>query len=74
MQITLTPFSKAKTELKDLIAPTVITEGQINKEILAENKVIILGNVAKLENNKIQLLREFVNQGGRASRHRRRQD
>ncbi len=64
MQIALTPFTKAKSELKDLIAPTVITTGQIDKETLAANKVVILGNVPTLESNKVQLLREFVNQGG----------
>ena len=64
MQIALTPFTKAKADLKDLIAPTVITAGQINKEILAENKVVILGNVPSFDSKRILLLREFVSQGG----------
>jgi len=64
LQIALTPFSKAKSELKDLVAPSIIPVDQLKKETLTGNKVVVLANVPKLNKDQVTLLQQFVKQGG----------
>ena len=64
VQIALTPFSKVKADLKDHIVPTVIPTNQLNKDTVADNKVIVLANVTSLDKKQMELLRQFVEQGG----------
>lgn len=64
IQIALTPFTKVKADLKDHIVPTVIPVNQLNKDVLAENKVLLLANIASLSKEQLDLVRQYVEQGG----------
>ena len=64
IQIALTPFTKAKTQLKDLIEPTITRVESLDEEALKGVKVVVLANVPKLEAKQLTLLEQFVKQGG----------
>ena len=64
LQIALTPFTRAKAELKDLIAPKVVRAEDFSEESLKDIKVAVLANVQKLETGQLSLLQKFVSEQG----------
>jgi hypothetical protein len=64
-EIALQPFAASgKVELADLIATKVIKADELNTKTLAENAVVILANVRKLQDDQLHALEDFVKAGG----------
>jgi len=63
-QIALSPFASGKVEQADLIKASVVPAEGANAKNIAESNVVVLANVAKLNDEQIKALELFVKQGG----------
>ena len=63
-QIALSPFAAGKVEQADLIQAKVVTADALNAKGISEAAVVVLANVAKLNDEQLKALEVFVKQGG----------
>jgi len=63
-EIALQPYSAARVELADLIRTAVIRAEELNAKTLANQSVVILANVRKLNDDQLRSLEDFVSKGG----------
>lgn len=64
LEIALQPFTLGAVPLADLIRTKTISAEEFKAELLAEVRVVVLANVRQLNDQQIQILQDFVKQGG----------
>lgn len=63
-EIALQPYGAARVELADLIAPKVIRVEQLKPEALTGASVLMLANIARLSEEQLKTVEDFVRNGG----------
>ena len=63
-EIALQPYGAARVDLADLIAPKVIRVDGLNAQALTGASVLMLANVARLDDGQTKLVEDFVRNGG----------
>lgn len=63
-QIALSPFFSGKVEQADLIQAKAMPVEAVNAKTITESSVVVLANVAKLNDEQMKALETFVKQGG----------
>ncbi|MCX7008567.1 MAG: BatA domain-containing protein, partial [Kiritimatiellaeota bacterium] len=64
LEIALRPFQNAKGNLTDLIATRVIETPQLDANALKDVRVVVLANIAQLQDHQTKALEAFVRAGG----------
>jgi len=64
LEIALRPYSSSKNTLADLITTKVIEPEQLHAAAVKDQRVIVLANVSALQGGQLQLLENFVRNGG----------
>ncbi len=64
LSIALTPYTFGRVKLSDLVETQTIEAKEINEELLKTARVIVLANVSKLDDETLELMTNFVNEGG----------
>ncbi|MEZ6092027.1 MAG: CARDB domain-containing protein [Pirellulaceae bacterium] len=64
LAVALTPFSMGRMELADLVETRIIRESQLDDESLDWARVVIMANVAKLADDRLGKVQQFVHRGG----------
>lgn len=64
LEIALRPYGEAKSDLRDLIEPRVISPEELNMAELEKVRVVVLANVRELSNGQYKSLQQFVREGG----------
>ncbi|MBI1370364.1 MAG: VWA domain-containing protein [Planctomycetes bacterium] len=68
LEIALQPYAAAdrrgEAKLADLIATTTVSYDQLKPESLKDQRVIVLANVPRLDDNMLAAIRTFVSAGG----------
>ncbi|MEZ5944982.1 MAG: VWA domain-containing protein [Planctomycetaceae bacterium] len=64
LAIALTPFTFGRVRLADLVETQTVTPNLINEELLQTCQVVVLANVAKLDDAQLDDLVAYVEEGG----------
>ena len=64
LAVALTPFTFGRVRLADLVETQTINPTELNGELLQSSRVVVLANVAKLDDAQLTALTAYVEQGG----------
>ncbi|WP_417738212.1 BatA domain-containing protein [Rosistilla oblonga] len=64
LAVALTPFSLGQMPLADLVETRIVTSDEVDQETLEWARVVIMANVAKLDDERTAKLQDFVQRGG----------
>jgi hypothetical protein len=64
LSIALTPFTFGRVKLADLVQTQTVGPNEVNEELLQTCRVVVLANVAKLDDAQVTALTAYVEQGG----------
>ncbi len=64
LSVALTPFSFGRSKLTDLVRTQVIRPDAIEPVLLQHSRVVVLANVSRLDDQRLQLLSQYVSGGG----------
>ncbi len=64
LSVALTPFAFGRVKLSDLIETKVVAPNAIDEPMLRKTRVVVLANVPRLDDNRVDLLTRFVRDGG----------
>lgn len=64
LSVALTPFTFGRLQLSDLITTRTITTDALSADSIADSRVIVLANVARLSDVQLAALTEYVEGGG----------
>ena len=64
LSIALTPFTFGRVRLVDLVETQTVKPTAVNEELLQSCRIVVLANVAKLDDAQLTALTAYVEQGG----------
>jgi hypothetical protein len=64
LAVALTPFTLGRLKLADLLQTKTISPAALNSDLLKATRVVVLANVAKLADEQVDRLMEYVRAGG----------
>lgn len=64
LEIALRPFTSGRGGLADLIATRTVTPDKLDAAVLKDQRVVVLANVDRLEDQRLKALEDFVRGGG----------
>jgi hypothetical protein len=64
VEIALRPFGNAKVEMADLVTTKTVDARELDAKMLSESRVVVLANVAQLNDVQLKALENFVREGG----------
>jgi hypothetical protein len=64
LAVALTPFTFGRVKLSDLIETRTVSPGELTDKSVSGARVVVLANVAKLDDARVDLLSQYVRGGG----------
>lgn len=64
LSVALTPYSFGRVRLTDLVETQTVRAGDFKEEHLDGTRLVVLANVSKLRSERLELLDEYVRNGG----------
>ncbi|QDV69711.1 hypothetical protein Poly24_34280 [Rosistilla carotiformis] len=64
LSVALTPFSLGRMQLADLVETKIVSVNEVDDDTLRWARVVIMANVAKVDDGRLSKLQEFVQRGG----------
>ncbi len=64
LELALSPYSAAGSELKDMIDVSVVPQSEFSAESLTDQRVVVFANISSLDAELLKAVEEFVSGGG----------
>ncbi len=64
LSVALSPFTFGRVPLADLVDTKTVSASELSAELLESIRVVVLANVAKLQNAQVEAIVDFVDAGG----------